>query len=127
MDLEITNGVEKKTWTVFDIRQWDGEITSGIICGCLPTLPRAFIDIKSKISDAVSSYRGSEADDSGESQLKKLRALGVKRPSASIPHSDDYLELTTQNGGRNNRQTFPMSKQSAEHSESESKLAYSIV
>ncbi|CAD6574099.1 MAG: hypothetical protein ASARMPREDX12_006380 [Alectoria sarmentosa] len=116
------------TWYLLYDGLWtDGEITSGIVCGCLPTLPRAFIDIKSKISDAVSSYRGSEADDSGGSQLKKLRALGVKRPSASISHSDDCLELTTHNGGRKNRQTFPMSKQSAEHSECESKLAYSIV
>ncbi|CAF9925595.1 MAG: hypothetical protein ALECFALPRED_003175 [Alectoria fallacina] len=116
------------TWYLLYDRLWtDGEITSGIICGCLPTLPRAFIDIRSKISDAVSSYRGSEVGDSGGSQLKKLRALGVKRPSASIPHSDGYLELTNQNGGRNNRQTFPMSKRSAEHSESESKLTYTIV
>ncbi len=50
--------------------------------------------------------------------MKKLRALGVKRPSAAIPHSDDYLELTNQKGGQ---------KRSADQSESESKMTYSVV
>lgn len=79
-----------------------GEITSAIMCACLPTLPRALVQIRSVISNTISGYWSSGTGDSGGSQLRKLRAVGIKRPSAPINDFEDYHELTNQEGGQNN-------------------------
>ena len=104
-----------------------GEMTSAIICGCLPALPRALAHFNSKISDAISSYRSSRAGKSKGSEVKILRALVAKSPSTSIDHSDGYLELTDQRSGQNNRQASPTLDHSADRLEPEPSPAYSNV
>ena len=92
-----------------------GELDSAIICGCLPTLPRALVHIRSVVSSFVSGHRRSGAGDSERSLSRRLWMLGNKRPLASIAHFEDYHEMTNQKG----RQNCPSS--------SESKSMYSAV
>ncbi|MCJ1458810.1 hypothetical protein MMC28_009184 [Mycoblastus sanguinarius] len=103
------------------------EITCGIICGSLPTLPRGLAQFSSKISYILSSYRSSRPGDSENSQPNIRRALGIKKASVTSDHSNDYIELTNQSGGHGNPHTFLESKASAERSELELKSAYSAV
>ncbi|KAK0508429.1 hypothetical protein JMJ35_009513 [Cladonia borealis] len=74
------------------------EISVGIVCGCLPALPRAFALCKSTISSRVISYRSFIAGGSQSSRAKMLRVFGLRKSSAPGDTIDDYYQLREAGG-----------------------------
>ena len=114
--------------TDLHIRLRFGELTSGIMCACLPSLPLAFDYFRSKILRVVSTYKADRAENPYGSQSRILRILGFKKSSASHDCFDDQFELKNQDMERYNLQTFPEPKTSAEQrSNTGSRSAISVV
>lgn len=76
-----------------------GEISSGIVCGCMPTLPQFFRHFAPKIATAFSSTRRSSGrgksvefsastEQSGHSRTSKARF-----PKSPYGDTDSYVEL----------------------------------
>ena len=74
------------------------EMSVGIVCGCLPALPRAIALCKSNISSRLISYRSSVAEGSQSSRIKMLRVFGLKKSSAPGNTTDDYYQLREAGG-----------------------------
>lgn len=95
------------------VRDSVAEISVGIVCGCLPVLPRAFAMCKSKISSRLISYRSSRAKGSQSFRVKMLRAFGLKKSSVSGDTTDEYYQLR-EAGGDNTKVSAEISETTGE-------------
>ena len=89
------------------------EISVGIMCGCLPALPRAFALCRSKISSHLMTYRNSRAKGSQSFRVKMLRAFGLKKSSASGDTTNNYYQLRDARGD-NTKLSAEISKSTGE-------------
>lgn len=91
-----------------------GEITSAIICGCLPATPRAIAQFKSKILEIASSCFHLRTTKLANSHPSRLRELGLKKSQALGSEQDGYIKLND-NSDRLKDQTISKPSDAACH------------
>ena len=104
-----------------------GEITGGIICVCVPVMPRAFAELESKLSSFIVARRSFRAERSGEFEVNVLTTSGAKKNPSLDDLPCNYLELKGHCDGKIDRAVFQSLEGDRNHSEPELKVTQSIV
>ena len=114
--------------TNFYVISRHGEFASGIMCDCLPNLPRVMAQLSSKVSHLLSSYRSAIAGKLGRSREKFLSTFDIKKSSASARHYfEEELELRAKGVGQSNQQAFLEPPRGECRLDFEQKFPYSAV
>lgn len=106
-----------------------GEVTSAIVCGCLPALRRAWISLalSSKISQLSLNPWEPKPHASTGAFLNARGAVGFELPSTPKHVSDDKLELQDLNSKQNNHETSIAGARGPKMSDSETGSFASMV
>lgn len=81
------------TWVILPEGLWAlGEISGGIVCGCMPTLPQFFRHFIPKITSRLSSGRTNKLSAGSSSK----QSAGVRTRSLRADGSENYTELDEQ-------------------------------